>query len=123
VQSMDKGGRFFNSEGKPGPIVRGDERVTPCRWCAYTAKVDEKPVTVAVFDRPGNPRKLHAFTMGDVSGPFAYLSATMNYYKESLELTADKPMTIGYGVALWDGEKTAAEVEAVYQTWLKSQEK
>lgn len=123
VESMDRGGRFFNSEKKLGPIVRGDERVTPCRWCAYTAKVDDRPVTVAVFDRPGNPRGMYAFTMGDAGGPFAYLSATMNYYKESLEVKADEPMTIGYGVALWDGEKSADQVEAAYQKWLELQEK
>ena len=54
VESMDRGGRFFNADDKQGEIVRGDERVTPVKWCAYTAKADGKPVTVAIFDHPEN---------------------------------------------------------------------
>ena len=53
-QSMD-GGRFFNADDKPGEVVRGDERLTPAKWCAYTAKADGKPVTVAIFDHPEEP--------------------------------------------------------------------
>ena len=45
---MDRGGHFFNADDKTGPIVRGDERLTPTRWCAYTAKAEGKPVTVAL---------------------------------------------------------------------------
>ena len=36
--------------------------------------------------------------------PFAYLSATLNLYKEPLEIVAGKPLELAYGVALWDGE-------------------
>ena len=32
VESMDSGGRFFNSSGKPGEIVRGSERLVPAKW-------------------------------------------------------------------------------------------
>ena len=53
--SMDRVGTHFNAAGKLGPVYRGDERLTETKWTAYTAPVDGKPVTVAVFDDPKNP--------------------------------------------------------------------
>jgi hypothetical protein len=117
VASMDEGGRFFNADDKPGEIVRGDERLTPTKWCAFTAKADGKPVTVAIFDHPQNPRyPARMFTMAK---PFAYLSATRNEWKEPLVVKADKPLELCYGVALWDGEVDRAVVEKLYQRWLQ----
>ncbi|MCL2347665.1 MAG: PmoA family protein [Planctomycetaceae bacterium] len=118
-ESMDKNGRFFANTGvSPGEIVRGDERLTRCKWMAYTAKLNDKPVTVAVFDFPKNPRPMLAFTMGDAGGPFAYLSATVNLFREKLELTREKPLDFIYGVAVWDGEQTPETVESTCQQWL-----
>ena len=116
VESMDKAGRFFNSEGKEGEVVRGSERLAPARWCAYTSAADGKPVTVAIFDHPGNPRRpARFFTMR----PFAYLGATMNLWKEPFELQAGTPLDLRYGVALWDGEVEPDQVEKIYERWMK----
>ncbi len=117
VESMDGSGRFFNADDKRGQIVRGDERVTPTKWCAYTAKADGKPVTVAVFAHPENihyPAEM--FTM---SRPFAYVSATCNVWKQPITIKAGKPLELRYGVALWDGAVDKKTVEKLYQRWLK----
>jgi hypothetical protein len=117
LASMDEGWRFFNSDDKPGEIVRGDETLTATKWCAYTANADGKPVTVAIFDHPDNVRyPARMFTM---SKPFAYLSATRNEWKEPLLLNADKPLELTYGVALWDGEVEKQTVEKLYRRWLQ----
>ena len=122
-ESMDKNGRFFANDGiEPGEIVRGDERVTQCKWMAYTAKLNGEPVTVAVFDSPKNPRPMLVFTMGDAGGAFAYMSATVNLFREKMELTKDKPLDFIYHVAVWDGEQTPEAIESVYQQWLKTME-
>jgi hypothetical protein len=121
VETMDKGGRFFNSEKKEGQIVRGDERVTPAKWCAYTAAAGEKgdkKVTVAVFDHPKNPR--HPSPMFTMFTPFAYLSATLNLWKEPLTIKDGSPLNLQYAVAVWDGEVDAAQVERLYGQWVKS---
>ena len=107
LESMDKDGKFF-AAADAGPK---DGRLTPCRWMAYTAKADGKPVTVALFDTKDNPRPMLAFTMGGNGREFAYLSATTNLHREPITLTADKPITLRYKVVLWDGEKTSEEVE------------
>ena len=118
VTSMDKGGRFDNASGKEGKVVRGTEKLTPATWCAYFAKADGKAVTVAMFDHPSNPRHPAAwFTM---TKPFAYLAATLNLSKEPLTLTADKPLTLQYGVALWDGHVQRDRIEKAYKKWSTS---
>jgi len=120
VQSMDKVGRFFNAEDKEGEGVRGRERLTRTRWWAYTAGAEGKPVTVAMFDDPENPRHpAWFFTMRE---HFAYISATLNLWKEPLEVKAGRPLALRYGVALWDGEVKAAEVEKLYKRWLEGLE-
>ena len=117
VQSMDSGGRFFNADDKPGEIVRGDERLTPVKWCAYTAKAEGKPVTVAIFDQARNFR--HPAKMFTMSKPFAYLSATRNEWKEPITIKAGKSLDLSYAVAVWDGAVDKKTVEKLYQRWLK----
>ena len=114
--SMDTGGSFFNEGGKTGEVVRGDERLTPSRWCAYTAVADGKPVTFAMFDDPKNARPALWFTM---AAPFGYLSATINLWKEPYVLEAGKPLALTYGAAVWDGKVGAEQVEALYRRWLE----
>jgi hypothetical protein len=116
LTSMDTGGRFFESSGKPGEVVHGSEQLVPAKWCAYTAKADGKPVTVAIFDRPSNPR--HPNKMFTMTTPFAYLSATLNLWKEPLVLKAGEKLKLTYAVDLWDGEVAAEQVESLYQKWV-----
>ncbi|NIA13150.1 MAG: hypothetical protein GWP08_03645 [Nitrospiraceae bacterium] len=109
VESIDRSSRFFTPDGEPdGDIVRGDERLTPAPWCALHGEIGGKPVTIAMFGHPDNPRDPTLwFTM---QTPFAYLSATMNLWKEPLEVTADAPLRLRYTMAVWDGHTSVAEV-------------
>ena len=118
LTSMDSGGRFFNSSKQPGDIVRGSERLVAAEWCAYTASADGKPVTVAIFDHPSNPR--HPNKMFTMSPPFAYLSATLNLWKEPLMLKAGDKLKLRYAVAVWDGETSAERIESLYEKWSKT---
>ncbi len=111
VESMDKGGSFFNADGGTG--VPGTA-IVKSKWCAYSATADGKPVTVAMFDHPTNER--HPATWYTMDTPFAYLSATLALDKEPLQ---KMNLTLTYGVAAWDGTKTKEEVEEIYQRWLK----
>ena len=120
VIPMDKDGVFFNSADAAGEPVRGTERLTAAAWCAYSAAVDGKPVTVAVFDHPANLR--HPARMFTMLGPFAYLGATLNLWKEPYTLEAARPLDLRYGVAVWDGKTGKAAIEVLYQRWLKTAE-
>ncbi len=115
-ESMDKIGAFFNSSGKPGEIIRGEEHNVPAEWCAYTAPCDGKPVTVAIFSDPNNAR--HPTTFFTMPVGFAYQSATLNVYREPLTIEPGKPLALRYGVALWDGKVGAEQVGAAYKEWV-----
>lgn len=115
VKSMDTGGRFTNADGKPGTVFRGDERLVRSTWCAYTAEADGKPVTVAMFDHPDNPR--HPATWFTMTKPFAYLSATPNLHKKPLKIDSGKPLMLRYAVALWDGRVEAEQINQLYKQW------
>ncbi|UCG59650.1 MAG: PmoA family protein [Phycisphaerales bacterium] len=120
VQSMDSDGTFLNADDKQGKIFRGSERLLRSTWCAYSAEADGKPVTVAMFDCPGNPR--HPATWFTMTEPFAYLSATLNLHEQPLEVTSDKPLKLRYGVALWDGVVSKNKIEELYRQWLTLQD-
>jgi hypothetical protein len=118
LESMDTGGEHFNAEGKAGEIVRGDERIVRADWCAYTAKANGKVVTVAMFGHPDNLRHpTHWFTM---SKPFAYLSATLNLYREPLKIQSDRPLSLRYAVVVWDDRVGNEQVEKCYNWWINS---
>jgi len=111
LESMDIGGTFFNADGGVGVQATDDKN---SKWCAYTAKADGKPVTIAVFDDPENPRSpANWYTMDD---PFAYLTATLALDAEPLVMKEN--LLLRYGVSVWDGKVSAEEVEALYQKWL-----
>ncbi len=116
LESMDKGGRFLPPKVREGELVRGTERVAPARWCAYAARADGETVTVAMFDHPSNPRAALWFTM---EAPFAYISATLNLWREPLVLEAGKTLSVRYGFAAWDGEKDEEAIESAYRKWLE----
>lgn len=116
IRSMDATGEFRNPDNDPGVIFRGEERLTRSRWCAYTARADGKTVTVAMFDHPDNPRcPATWFTMAK---PFAYLSATLRLHEEPLKLTAGQPVTLRYGVALWDGRPETGQIDELSRQWI-----
>jgi hypothetical protein len=118
--SMDRTGTFTNAAGADGEIFRGEERLVRANWCAYTADVDGKPVTVAMFDHPQNIRPATWFTM---KSPFAYLSATLRYHEQPLKLERGKTLDLYYGIAVWDGRVDSARIERVYRHWLQNMQR
>ncbi len=115
VESMDTGSTFVTPANDEGVVVRGAEKLTRANWCACQGLADGKPVTIAMFDAPDNPR--HPATWFTMTAPFAYLAATMNLDAEKLTISRDNPLRAKYGVAIWDGTVDRAEIERVYQAW------
>ncbi len=115
VSSMDKTDAFRHATGKPGPVVRGSERVTPSAWTAFTATADGKPVTVALFDHPSNPRAPAG--MFSMVRPFSYLAATPNVWKRPLAVKAGESLLLRYGVAVWDGDPGTEAVAKLQHMW------
>ncbi|HOW65073.1 MAG TPA: PmoA family protein [Candidatus Paceibacterota bacterium] len=117
AESMDIGGEFLYADSETKTeTVRGDERLARSRWCAFQGLCQGKPVTVAMFDLPSNPRQPATwFTM---QKPFVYLSATMDVWRAPFRLSLPQPLAVTYGVAVWDGHVLASQVEVAYRKWL-----
>lgn len=84
-------------------------------WCAYTANTGGKPVTVALFDHPGNPRPA---TWLAATTPYQRLAATLALHEHPTKLKAGESLRLVYGVAAWDGRIEPARIEQLYQLWL-----
>ncbi len=110
VESMDSDGSFQNADGKTGVEDTNDKQSA---WCAYSAKADGRPVTIAIFDCPKNPR--HPATWFTMDSNFAYLAATLDLSKRPLVVDADKPLELRYGVVLWDGQVSKDQIDAIYR--------
>ncbi len=117
VRSMD-GGAFLNADGKEGTVFRGEERLVQSNWCAYTAAVDGKPVTVAMLGHPDNPR--HPTTWFTMAKPFAYLSGTLNLHEEPLSIGVGKQLLLRYAVIVWDGRVGKDRIDEAYH-WFTSE--
>ena len=115
-KSMDVGGQFFNAAGKPGSVVRGNERLVRATWCAYTASANGAPVTIAMLGHPDNER--HPAVWFTMTKPFAYLSAALNLHKQPLKITSDKPLVLRYAVVLWDEQVKVDQVDRLYRRWV-----
>ncbi|MHB0957500.1 MAG: DUF6807 family protein [Pirellulaceae bacterium] len=115
IESMDTGSTFVTPANEEGVTVRGTETLMRAHWCACQGTAGGKPVTIAMFNAPENPR--HPATWFTMTAPFAYLSATMNLDAEKLTISRDKPLKAKYGVALWDGTADKTEIERAYQAW------
>ncbi len=116
VREMDKIGAFIIPGEAKSTHVRGTENVTAAPWCAYQTARGDKPVTVAMFSAPGNFRHpTYWFTMTE---PFAYISATLNLYRQAHTLRSGNPLDLTYGVAVFDGKPNQNSIEKLYRIWL-----
>lgn len=117
VHAMDEGGRFIVAEDRSADLTEDSENLIRASWCAYTARANGHPVTVAMFGHPENPRRETLwFTMVE---PFAYLAATLGLQNSQLKLTSEEAIQLTYGIALSDGELGRDELQQLYQAWLQ----
>lgn len=115
LASMDKGGRFLNSEGGTGVAGTNGKRA---RWCSYSAPLENgEKVTLAMVDDPKNPRSpADWFTM---ENPFAYLSLTLGLDAEPMDLAEGKELRLHYGIVVFQGEASKEAIEAAGKAWLE----
>jgi Family of unknown function (DUF6807) len=113
LAGMDRGGAFLGAAGGRGVSGTAGRHAA---WCAYTAEPRPgKPVTVAVFDAPNNPR--HPTRWYTMDRPFAYLSASLGFDTTPRELAAGERLTLHWGVALFDGAADARALDVAYRRW------
>lgn len=111
-------GQARNSAGGTGKDIWGKKAA----WVAYWGKVDDKPVGVAIFDRPTNPRHpttWHARDYGLVAAnPFGLRHFQGKKNGEG-KMTIKKGnfVTFTYGIVFYEGN--ADQVPAIWEEWSK----
>jgi hypothetical protein len=114
-------GAALNSEGVKGSAIWGKR----ARWTAYRGPVNDRPVTVAMFDHPSNPRHptwWHARPYG--------LFAANPFGRRAFE-GADSPdgrltvptgasVTFRYRVLIRLGSTDASQLESAWRRWARS---
>ncbi len=111
---MDVVGRFTFSSDMSNEAIDGEHRLAQASWISYSVASGDNQKTVAMFNAPSNPHPALWFMMDD---PFAFLSATIDLWRTPLELHANAPVTLTYGVAVWDEIVDVDSIEAVYAHW------
>jgi len=120
VRELDGAAEFLFRPGATNRVVRGDECLTPGRWCAARGAIGGRPVTVAMFDHPANAR--HPAEWFTMTKPFAYMSATLGLEKAPMTLPAGQDLRLRWAVALWDGHVAAEAVDAEWTAWTEDKD-
>lgn len=115
VADFSGAAEFVFEDGATNRVVRRDERLTPGRWCAARGAVGGKPVTIAVFDDPGNPR--HPCEWFTMVKPFAYITATLGVQNHPITIEPGTVLRLRWGVAAWDGHIAPEAVAAAWAEW------
>ena len=116
-------GKMTNADGKQGEKAVWGQ---PSNWVDYVGTLDGEPLGVAIFDHPSNlrhPERWHSRGYGLFAvNPFM-LSQVVNdkTQKADYVLEADQTLRFEYRVVIHAGDTKAAEVESLYQKYLKRQ--
>ena len=113
-------GHYRNSEGIEGyPDVWGKR----AKWMTLSGEVEQKPVTVAIFDHPKNvgyPTYWHARNYGlFAANPLGQKVFSDGAEEMNFSLAPGESTTFRYRLLILSGEKADEEIESHYQSWVE----
>jgi hypothetical protein len=110
-------GDYLTSEGKTGDAAWG----TRGKWCVLSGKIGNDPVSIAIFDSPGNPgypTYWHARGYGlFAANPLGQKDLSNGKDELNFSIPAGQSATFHYRILIVDGTPTAAETEAAWKRW------
>lgn len=123
VDSMraSEGGTIVSSEG-----ARGEREAwgKTARWVDYYGPVEGKTYGVAIFDHPENfrPSRYHVRNYGLFSiSPFGEAAYTRGEEEaDEAKLQPGEQLRLRYAMYIHSGDTEAANVDGVYQAWVKA---
>lgn len=123
IQEEKGSGKMTNAEGKEGEKAVWGQ---PSKWVDYAGTLDGEQLGIAMFQHPSNlryPERWHARGYGLFAvNPFL-LSQVVNdkTQKAHYVLEAGETLRFEYRVVIHPGNTKAAEIESLYQKYLKRQ--
>ncbi len=113
-------GEYLTSEG-----LVGEKQIwgTRAKWCILRGTLDNRPVTVAIFDHPGNvgfPTHWHARGYGLFSAnPLGWKDFTQGKETMNFSLAPGETGAFRYRILISDERLEAAQAETLYERWLQ----
>jgi hypothetical protein len=113
-------GHALNSEGQKDGKVWGEH----AKWVAYWGMIDDKPVGLAIFDHPSNPRyptTWHARDYGLVAAnPFGLHDfGKGDKGAGDFKIKSGDTVTFKYRFLFYSGDAETAKVPAQFEAWSK----
>jgi len=107
---------YFNAAGGAGVAQTNGGRAA---WTACTIHPSrDRPMTVALFDAPANPRHPTTWRTG-APATDTVVAATLGLTTEPLSLVLGKTVSVRFGLALFDESADAEHVAAAYLDWYR----
>lgn len=113
-------GEYLTSEG-----LVGEKQVwgTRAKWCILRGALENRPVTVAIFDHPGNvgfPTHWHARGYGLFSAnPLGWKDFTQGKETMNFSLAPGETGVFRYRILVSDERLEAAQADSLYNIWLQ----
>jgi hypothetical protein len=121
TEGIKRTGKITNSEGKTGEKDTWGKRAT---WVDYSGSIQGKPLGIAIFDHPGNPKHptyWHVRSYGlFAANPFG----EHDYYNDktrdgSVTIAAKKSLRFRYRVLIHPGDVASAKIAEAYKAYVK----
>jgi hypothetical protein len=121
-KGVPRTGKIVNSEGKTGESETWGKRAA---WVDYSGKIDGKPLGVAIFDHPGNPKHPTYWHVRSYGLFAANPYGEHDYYADpkrdgSITLAPGETTRFRYRVLIHPGDTQQSGIAELYQQYVKS---
>jgi hypothetical protein len=122
AQGPERTGKIVNAEGKIGEENNWGKR-SP--WVDYSGKLDGKPVGVAIFDHPSNPKHPTYWHVRSYGLFAANIFGEHDFYDDktkdgSMTVEPGKTLRFRYRVLIHAGDTQAAGIADLYKDYTKT---
>lgn len=122
ARGPERTGKIINAEGKTGEENTWGKR-SP--WVDYSGKLDGKPVGVAIFDHPSNPKHPTYWHVRSYGLFAANIFGEHDFYNDktkdgSMTVEPGKTLRFRYRVVIHSGDTQAAGIAGLYKDYAKT---
>jgi hypothetical protein len=121
TKGPERTGKIVNAEGKAGEALNWGKR-SP--WVDYSGKLNGKPVGIAIFDHPSNPKHPTYWHVRSYGLFAANIFGEHDFYNDkardgSVQIAPGGTLRFRYRVVIHSGDTQAAGIAELYQQYAK----